>query len=235
MTQYAGIDYGLGQTNIDKKTGIRFGVIPSGEIGQAWYESSEADYGSAHCPKCGNEAKEFETVTRASDPPGKWVSVETIIPDEIEEKYEFAKYESHDYYCDDCKYVFGSESAFPDEVQAFTYIQDGYRCFQSGDGTDIFIELSPYYTHAQFCSPCAPGAGHLLNPFVNKWENSGTEQKGVMKAEEYPKDYRSKAQAAGFPKVYCFDHSWYWDTEEKRAPYPVFKVADDSIVLPTED
>ena len=40
-----GIDYGLGQTNIDTKTGIRYGVIHQGECLQAWADSSEPYYG----------------------------------------------------------------------------------------------------------------------------------------------------------------------------------------------
>jgi len=61
MTNYIGIDYGRGETNIDKLTGIRFGVINQGEVGQAWFESAEADYGKPTCPKCGNEAIELES------------------------------------------------------------------------------------------------------------------------------------------------------------------------------
>ena len=49
-----GIDYGRGLVNVDQKTGIRFGVIHSGELGQAWYDSCEGDYGKEHCPECDN-------------------------------------------------------------------------------------------------------------------------------------------------------------------------------------
>lgn len=38
---YQGIDYGLGKTNIDTKTGIRYGVISQHSILQAWADSSE--------------------------------------------------------------------------------------------------------------------------------------------------------------------------------------------------
>ena len=40
---------------------------------------------------------------------------------------------------------------------------DGYRlcdCLQN----DIFVLQSPYFTHAQFCSRCVPGAGNLDSP-----------------------------------------------------------------------
>ena len=50
----AGIDYGMGLTNIDHDTGIRYGVIHSGELGQAWYDSTEGNYGNPCCPECRN-------------------------------------------------------------------------------------------------------------------------------------------------------------------------------------
>jgi hypothetical protein len=53
-----GIDYGMGKTNIDHETGIRYGVIPANTVGEAWFDSSEAQYGDPHCPKCGNELPE---------------------------------------------------------------------------------------------------------------------------------------------------------------------------------
>lgn len=202
---YAGIDYGMGLSNIDKETGIRFGVISQNEVLQIWVDESEADYGKATCPDCGNEAKELEVKTTQLE---SGVLIESIIPKSME-NWERAEYESEDYYCESCKKVFGAESAFPEEPLAFHYEKAGYKCFQSGDDTDIFIELSPYYTYAGFCSPCAPGAGDLSNPFVNHWENSGTNQKGNNTPEDYPNDYQEKAKKAGFPKVYCFGHDWF--------------------------
>lgn len=38
------IDYGHGLTNIDIKTGVRYGVIHHNEIGQTWYDDSEPQY-----------------------------------------------------------------------------------------------------------------------------------------------------------------------------------------------
>lgn len=53
MTNYRGIDYGLGRTNVDQETGIRYGVIP---IGCLCHENDdlEAVYWCG-CPKCGSE------------------------------------------------------------------------------------------------------------------------------------------------------------------------------------
>jgi len=50
-----GIDYGMGETNIDRTTGIRFGVISQNDVLQAWADSSEPDYGEPTCGCCGDE------------------------------------------------------------------------------------------------------------------------------------------------------------------------------------
>jgi len=46
-----GIDYGLGKTNIDFETGIRYGVIPANDV-DLWSESSDSEY-LVSCPQCG--------------------------------------------------------------------------------------------------------------------------------------------------------------------------------------
>ncbi len=56
-----------------------------------------------------------------------------------------------------------------------------YKATQSGDDSDIFILKSPYYTRAQFCSPCAPGACYLTNPCEDG------------------------------ERAYCFGHDWFDD------------------------
>ena len=62
-----GIDYGMGNTNIDTKTGIRFGVIAQHEVGEAWYDSSDPNYGSPQiddmpddCPYCHKDINDCE-------------------------------------------------------------------------------------------------------------------------------------------------------------------------------
>ncbi len=47
-----GIDYGMGTTNVDTATGIRYGVIPANDVPYIW-DSVESDYGDPSCPKCG--------------------------------------------------------------------------------------------------------------------------------------------------------------------------------------
>lgn len=185
--QSLGFDWGCSQTNIDHSTGIRFGVIHAGKVGQSWYEDAEADYGKPCCPKCGNEAKAFDTVTTQLK---NGVSIETIIPD-IMDTWKRDRYSGEDFYCEDCKYIFGSESAFSEEARGFYYDQNGYKAFQSGDDPDIFVEMSPYYTLCAFCSPCAPGAGYLTDQREN----------GV--------------------KAYCFGHDWFESGKAPYTVYDV--------------
>ena len=142
MAGYVGIDYGLGRTNRDEKTGIRYGVISQGTVGQVWYDEAEADYGEPTCPQCGNDAKSYA--------------------ESVAEKYESARHECADYMCESCESVFGSESAFSDEAIGWNYDSDGYRLVDCLD-SDIMILESEFYTFAQFCSPCVPGAGNLDN------------------------------------------------------------------------
>ena len=58
MTEYAGIDYGMGRTNIDPETGIRYGVISQHSIMPEAMEDMEPDYGLPTCPECGIDVRE---------------------------------------------------------------------------------------------------------------------------------------------------------------------------------
>lgn len=90
------------------------------------------------------------------------------------------------------------------EPLGFRYDQEGYEATQDGDDRDIFILKAPYYTYAQFCSPCAPGAGYLLSWLKEPRETN---------------------------KTFCFGHDWF---EEGAAPYPVFAVKDGGRVYPPD-
>lgn len=188
----AGIDWGRGTTNIDQATGIRYGVIPANDLGESWYESSEPDYGPPSCPKCGNEAESCHDSERT---------------DEMEVSG------AGDFVCESCQYAFDGDEAFGDEPVGGFSLDDGeYKAHQGHDDSDVFILESPYYTRAQFCSPCAPGAAYLRNPCEDG------------------------------PKAYCFDPSWFrpWNDnqvtgeyagERTSCPYPVWRVADDELVF----
>lgn len=190
ITTYPGIDYSMGQSNVDKATSIHNGVIHQNRVGQAWYDGSEAYYGDPHCPKCGNDAVESGSENDdGTDDEGEEVK---------REEYESARHSCGDYACDRCKYRFDGEEAFGDSPISH-FVDDGEYSAECGESGDIFVMKSPYYSKSQFCSPCAPGAGHLAKPCVDG------------------------------PKTYCLGHEWF---ENGRAPYPVYRVSDDSLVDP---
>lgn len=145
-TDYVGIDYGLGKTNIDNKTGIRYGVINQHDVGQNWYEESEPYY-FFYCPECGSE-----------------------IGDELPD----------DMACPNCKEQWEGYEFDMIDPSSFFFENNEYSA-ECGEDGDIFILKSPYFTYAQFCSPCAPGAGYLMN-----WTDPGI---GI--------------------KTYCLGHEWF--------------------------
>jgi len=157
-TEYAGIDYGIHQLNIDPKTGIRSGVIPQNDCLDFWGEESDAFY-TPHCPYCGNELKQDKEYKR----------------------------------CPHCYKAISNDETLPDEPDFF-YIKDETYQATSDTYGDIFITKSPYFTYAQFCSPCAPGACHLSNELSAPNPNN---------------------------RSYCFGHDCFC---EGKAPYRVFSV-----------
>ena len=89
------------------------------------------------------------------------------------------------------------------EPYAHTVDKDGYKA-RSGDSGDIFVFESPYFTYAQFCSPCAPGACHLQSPLAE---------------DDKHEDNRA----------YCLGHDWF---EDGKAPDPVYSVKTGERVNP---
>lgn len=171
---YPGIDYSLGTANFDKETGIHFGVIGMNAEGLtewAW-ESMEADYGDPTCPKCGNEVKDYADAVLADDEN----PTEGKVLEESLENYN--EHSCADYVCLGCQIILDSDEVTGDEPVGHTLDEDGYMGFVDSNN-DLMIVKSPYYTHAQFCSPCAPGAGHLENPCPDG------------------------------PKTYCLGHDWF--------------------------
>jgi hypothetical protein len=169
----AGIDYGMGRTNVDVKTGIRYGVISQNSVSQAWCDSAEADYGTPTCPQCGGEVIESFKVNNDGE---RWPRL-----------YEHS---CDDYACENCEHYLSSDDVFGDEPQGWSYNDDGYECVDCLDN-DIMILKSPYYTLAQFCSPCVPGAGDL----------DSTDEDGV--------------------RTYCFGHDWFEDGTAPYPVYAV--------------
>ncbi len=53
MEKYIGIDYGLGKTNIDMSTGIRYGIISGNRLTGESLSDFESVYPEPECPNCG--------------------------------------------------------------------------------------------------------------------------------------------------------------------------------------
>lgn len=135
-----GIDYGLGATNIDLTTGIRYGVISQLSVGERWYDAAEPVYGDPTCPECGNPVVDSNDVSNVD-----WSATK-------------------DYACAECRESYNSDEVFSDEPHGWSYKDaDEYALTDCLD-SDIMVLKSPYYTFAQFCSPCVPGAGNLDTP-----------------------------------------------------------------------
>lgn len=153
-----GIDYGMGKTNIDTETGIRYGIINQNHVSGDALNDLESNYGDPHCPRCGEEAK----IIPCHSEPHAHGGI-TVIQDmpEAYENYEMARGACGDIACESCEYLFDGDEAFSDEPLSH-FLDDGeYKVEMGTEGFGVWVMKSPYYTFARFCSPCAPGAGDL--------------------------------------------------------------------------
>ena len=168
LTESPGIDYGLGKTNVDTevcidgiKSQIRFGVISMNADGLSeWvWDSLEADYGDPTCPSCGNAVKDYaEGVAELEKNPEEREGVTSEA-----DLRNYRARSAADYVCLDCGLVLAGEDVYGDDPVGWS-ISDPEYTGSVDSQNDLFITRSPYFTWAQFCSPCAPGAGHLENP-----------------------------------------------------------------------
>lgn len=157
-TNYAGIDYGLGKSNVDTQTGIRYGVIA--------------------CNACNGNAVE-DIYSNGTD-----LDFEEYI-DQAKKAFfgameDYIGDESHlaDLFNDHLRDAIGEGYENTGDCTRYLYESDGLKLQVASDG-DLWVLKSPYFTRAQFCSPCAPGAGYLANPCDDG------------------------------PKTYCLGHDWF--------------------------
>lgn len=160
MPNSRGIDYsGRGATcNRDSETGIRYGIISAHSIPYLW-ESVESVY-TARCPECGAELSAEELgaleVSESDSPPCPTCEkpIEGFHDGDV---------------------IYGEE---PDANIIKPEDNDGISGFVDSS-MDVWVCLSPFYTRASFCSPCAPGAISLGSP------------------------------CAEGEQAYCFPHTWF--------------------------
>lgn len=171
-TDYAGIDYSLGKSNFDPKTKARYGLLSMNSAASWLLGEMQPDYGSSIDVFC-------------EECSNSWI-VEDI---------------SCDVTCSQC----GHE--MPDYFEEFDPVAWYYQdkevfCGHSQESTELWVYRSEYFTYAQFCSPCMPGACNLDSPLDHRAPNN---------------------------RCYCLPHEFF---EEGIAPYPVFSVKTGKIVDP---
>lgn len=173
-TNYAGIDYsGPGsKTNRSSETGIRYGIIPSNALNQdaledVYQNGTDEDYES-----------HIESIKASL----KSCLKEFGLEDAAEDAFDAISDSIGDRYspCGDCT--------------RYSYDSDGYKLQIASDG-DVWVFESKYFTYAQFCSPCAPGACYLKSPLESPSEAN---------------------------KCYCLGPDWF--DKESPCPYPVYSV-----------
>jgi len=177
-------------TNHDKKTGIAYGVIPQRDVMPEALDNCEYDYGEpeSECPECG-----------ADNMGAAW-------GDTVK--------------CRDCGEEFELELPDCAEANSFTIERDGYalsgECGSFTSSFDLWVLKSPYYTIAEKCSPCAPGAGYLK------------QLPDYMSAEPVAIAVSVTNSMGRGEKTYCLDGEWF---ESGVAPYPLWSVETGERVI----
>lgn len=225
-----GIDWGRGASNADPETGIRYGVIsqrslmPEAASDFGYINSRDLSHEAAveEIKKKLQEALDVGTTGTEDDKRAAFSSILgdisrrslDLIDDLMEIEYgEGAVEEAWDiiqdafndhYHCED-----------PD----WLYEHDGYKATNCLN-FDVMLLASKFFTFAQFCSPCVPGAGNLDHPFTGKAVPHGY-YKG------WAEQFQFEAEQNGFAKCFCWSHDWF---EGGRAPYAVFEVGTNKFI-----
>ena len=196
MTSYRGIDYSgpTGTCNRDPETGIRYGILSANslELNEWFWESVESVY-SPHCGHCGGDLDEgWDEEASQTE-----ALAEMDLTEEQAEDLDC-------FVCPHCHQPIPDGEQYGDEPDGNVINEDGIEGFVDSSN-DVWITKSPYFTYAQFCSPCAPGAVHLGNPL-----------------DETSDEYGELLSNRG----YCLGHDWFQD----KAPYPVYSVETGQLV-----
>lgn len=151
MASYPGIDYGMGMSNVDRETGIRYGVISLHSLDcQTFADSTTPTFPGPNCPECGGdvipseEVKHVDLWARRMDRNGT--------------------HGCFDHACLSCRKGWDSGDCYGEEADGWECSDSDYELSPAFSGFCVFVTRSPFYTRATFCSPCAPGAGDLNSP-----------------------------------------------------------------------
>lgn len=156
-TNYPGIDYSMNDgTNQDAETGIRYGMISCNSVSpwamdDVYQNGDDIDF------------EEFKDTLKDE--------LESAIRGVLEERGLVSEYRK----MNDPEEL--AESIVND-LEWDNYEGTGdctHYAYEDGDGADklvvqtsshneMWVFKSPFYTRAQFCSPCVPGAGNLDTP-----------------------------------------------------------------------
>lgn len=160
-TNYPGIDYSLGKSNYDPKTGIHYGMISQ------HYVMPEALDDVFNGRDLGLEQAESDLKDK----------LRRALSDYFSDYKHDGKASRLDQAVDD---AFDALDGWADNLEpSGPYLYESEETIRTAENGELWILKSPFYTHAQFCSPCVPGAGNLDSPCP-----SG-------------------------PKTYCLSHDWF--------------------------
>lgn len=189
MGTYRGIDYSgpFGTCNRDSDTGIRYGIIGANHesLSEWFWDSVESVY-LPYCPHCYEQLDE--------DWDSELIQADAVMDYEANTPYMKARKEYDNPICPHCHRVIEDGQQWPDCAEPDGNILQGDEEGFVDSSNDIWVTKSPYFTYAQYCSPCAPGACHLENPL----------------------DEPNEAN-----KCYCLGPDWF---DDNKPPYPVYSV-----------
>lgn len=195
-TTYKGIDYGLGKSNVNTQTGIRFGVISQNTLNpealdDVFQTGEDLDFESFR------EQVKADLLSAIEGALNNYL-IGSRLPDSAKDAAD-AAFDAISDNLGDCYENTG-------DCTRMEYKRDGYHVRTDSSG-DVWVFESAFFTYAQFCSPCAPGACYLSAFLCNP-------------DPETDKDNRA----------YCFGHDWF---DDGKAPYPVYSVETGELVQPT--
>lgn len=196
-----GIDYGHGKTNIDLKTGIRYGIISQHSVN----------------PDAMDDVYRGDNLTYSDAVDDLLEQVEAALFGILrntamrrEQAKDVAR-QAAESLLDDV----GGDAVGETDNAIYGYSQDGYELRTTSDN-ELFVFKSPFYTYARYCSPCVPGAGNLDNATQSELENYPTDKPCC--GDRYDPEHNMKDYGA---KTYCLDNTWF---DGGQSPYPFWKV-----------